>query len=375
MIYFDNSATTLFKPSTVSLAVKHAIDNFGNAGRSFHEPASLANHALYRTRELVAELIGLEDPLQIAFTSSATESLNLVVRSLVHPCDHVITSVAEHNSVLRPRYLSGCSVSYVNCDCKGNLMIERIRSLIQKNTKVVVLAHGSNLTGNINDLARIRKICHDHKLILIADISQTFGAYPMSSDLADIFCFTGHKSLYGPQGTGGIIVNGDFDFRCVKTGGSGDNSFDRLQYQGMPDIFEAGTMNIPGLYGLSKGIEFLLQEGIDSIRRKEAKLLDRFYSGLRTIPGLIFYGDFSTQDRLPIIALNLGKVLSTELAFKLWHDYQIATRAGSHCAPLLHKHFSTVEQGMVRFSFSYFNTEQEIDFAIDAIRALATELQ
>ncbi|MGI6090855.1 MAG: aminotransferase class V-fold PLP-dependent enzyme [Saccharofermentanales bacterium] len=374
MIYFDNSATTLMKPPEVSAAVKYGIESFGNAGRSFHEPMLLANRAIYHTRELIAQLIGLADPLGVAFTSSATESLNLVIQSLIDTEDHVITSVAEHNSVLRPLYLRGCSLSFIECNEAGELLTDSISQLITPATKAVVISHGSNLTGNVIDLDAVKQICTEHELLLVVDISQTFGSCPITIDQADVFCFTGHKGLFGPQGTGGIIVGQPLNFRLVKTGGSGDNSFAAFQQQEMPDIFEAGTLNAPGIYGLGAGVEFLLQEGRDKIRNREYTLTNSFYQALKDLPELVFYGNYQATDRLPLVSLNLQDISSTEVSTRLWQQYQIATRAGSHCAPRLHQHFATIDQGIVRFSFSYFNTEAEIEQGISALKNIIKEI-
>jgi selenocysteine lyase/cysteine desulfurase len=209
---------------------------------------------------------------------------------------------------------------------------------------------------------------------MILDISQTFGAVPVNIDMADIFCFTGHKGLFGPQGTGGVITNGKFNFSVVKTGGAGVSSFDMFQSSEMPDIFETGTQNGHGIYGLQKGVRFIYETGIDVINAKEKRLLNMFYDGIKNLERVKVYGDFSTGKRLPIVSININGLTSSELAERLWKDYGIATRAGSHCAPLLHKRFGTVNLGMARFSFSYFNTEDEIRAGISAIKDIIKSL-
>jgi len=374
MIYFDNSATTLKKPSEVAQAVAFAVNNFGNAGRSFYDAVQIANREIFRARTVIAELVGLDDPLNVAFTSSATESLNLVIGGLISKSDSVITTVTEHNSVLRPLYLSGCDLSFIDCDDNGKLLIDSFQSLLKPSTRFLVCTHGSNVTGNITPVGQLYEICKAHNITVILDVSQTFGAIPINVGMADIFCFTGHKGLYGPQGTGGVIVGGKFDFNVVKTGGAGANSFDRLQSKDMPDIFETGTLNSHGIYGLQKGAEFIDKTGIESIQKKEAQLFDLFYHGVNQLEGVKPYGDFSSQSRLPIISLNIDGLSSSELAQRLWEDYEIATRAGSHCAPLLHKRLGTVESGMVRFSFSYFNTEDEIEKGVHALSEISKSL-
>ena len=375
MIYFDNSATTLMKPPGVAEAVAYAVNNFGNAGRSFHAPVLLANREIYNTRVEIAKLIGSGDPLGVAFTSSATESLNLVIGGLISKEDGVITTVTEHNSVLRPLYLKGCGLSFMDCDDKGNLCIDSVKSLIKPSTKFLICTHGSNVTGNIPDVKRLYEICKDNGLTMILDASQTLGTVPVAVNMADIFCFTGHKGLFGPQGTGGVVVNGAFDFNVVKTGGAGVNSFDRFQSKTMPDIFETGTMNSHSIYGLQKGVRFINETGIDVIHAKEKRLLRMFYDSVKIHEQVKIYGDFSSSNRLPVISLNITGLTSSELAERLWTDYSIATRPGSHCAPLLHKRFSTVELGMVRFSFSYFNTEAEISSGVSAINEIIESIK
>ena len=373
LIYFDNGATTLIKPERVSEAVKFAINNLANASRSFYDNAITASREVYKTREAVARLVGLDDPLNVAFTSSATESLNLVLAGLIGKEDVVVTTLTEHNSVLRPLYLAGCNLKFLGCDEKGNLKVNELDELMGCDTKYMVVNHGSNVTGNICDIRRVKEICDKNSVGLIADVSQTLGSVPVSADMADVLCFTGHKSLFGPQGTGGIIVNKRLPFAITKTGGAGVNSFDHSQSQDMPDIFEVGTLNSHGLYGLQKGIEFVEEIGIEDICEKEMLLTKEFYEEVSLIDGIKVYGDFETDMRLPVISLNIDGMASSDLANILWSKWGIATRSGSHCAPLVHEHFGTVDSGMVRFSFSYFNTQEEIKQGIDALRSIQGE--
>lgn len=370
MIYFDNSATTIKKPPEVAEAVAFAVSNFGNAGRSFHDAVQLANREIYKTRQEIADMVGLGNPLDVAFTSSSTESLNLVIGGMVKPGDSVITTVTEHNSVLRPLYLTGCDLGIVDCDDSGNLLLDTVEGLIKPTTRFMVCNHGSNVTGNINDIQTLYRICKSHGITMILDVSQTLGSVPINISMADIFCFTGHKGLFGPQGTGGVIANGKFDIDIKKTGGAGVNSFDRFQSKVMPDIFETGTLNGHGIYGLQKGVHFINSTGVDQIHAKETRLLRMFYDGIKDIERVKVYGDFSTDCRLPVISLNVEGLTSSELAEMLWEGYSIATRASSHCAPLIHKRLGTANRGMVRFSFSYFNTEEEIQTGIAALREI-----
>lgn len=371
MIYFDNSATTLKKPPEVAEAVSHAISHLGNAGRSFYDAAAAASREIYATRAEIAKLLSCEDPLNVAFTSSATESLNLVVGGLVHNGDHVITTVLEHNSVLRPLYLSGCKLSFMDCDEQGNLDLDSFEQLTNPMTKFLVCTHGSNVTGNVTDACTLYKLCKAKGITMILDISQTVGSVPVHTGMADIFCFTGHKGLFGPQGTGGIIVSGVFDFEITKTGGAGWGSFDTFQSKSMPDVFEVGTQNSHSLYGLQKGASFVNELGVKNIYKKTAHLTNLFYDGIKGLENIKIYGDFSSKIRLPIVSINAYGLTSSEFAERLFTQYDIATRAGIHCAPLLHKRFGTAETGMVRFSFSYFNTDEEVEKGISAVRAVA----
>lgn len=370
MIYFDNSATTITKPPEVAEAVAYAIANFGNAGRSFYDSGALAAREIYNTRAEIARLIGLDDPLNVAFTASATESLNLVIGGLLGKADHVITTVTEHNSVLRPLYLCGCDISFIDCDDAGQLLIGSLEDLVRPSTKALICTHGSNVTGNVTNAQKLYDFCKTHEILLILDISQTFGSYPVDIKTADIFCFTGHKALFGPQGTGGVVVSDSQicgDLKIVKTGGTGVHSFETEHSKTMPDIFEVGTLNSHGIYGLQKGVVFVNGTGIENVHAKEMRLMQVFYDGIKDLRGVEVFGDFRSLERIPVVSLNIQGLTSAELAERLWTNYGIATRAGSHCAPLLHKRFGTVDTGMVRFSFSYFNTEDEIAEGIAAL--------
>lgn len=373
MIYFDNSATTLQKPPSVGQAVADAISTFGNPGRSFAAPSMEAARAVYQARCQIAKLVKLDNPLQIAFTSGATESLNLAISSLISPTDGVITTLLEHNSVLRPLYRMGCPLAFLDCDDNGSLCLETLPRLIRRETRFVVATHGSNLVGSLTDTHRLYQLCQQHGLTLILDVSQTLGCLPVTADLADLLCFTGHKGLLGPQGTGGIIASSPLPFRLTKTGGSGWDSFAPHQPMTMPDIFEAGTQNAHSLAGLAAGVSHLHQVGLEQVYHHHQQLTARFLQGIQKIPGMILYGPRDGANRLPVVALNLDGMPSEDLALRLWEDWGIATRAGSHCAPLAHKRFGTQQTGMVRFSFGLYNTLEEIDQAIEALTQIGRE--
>ncbi len=370
MIYLDNSATTLIKPETVKNAVLNAIGTVGNAGRSFHLPSTLANDIIYDTRESLAALSHTSDPLNIAFTSGATESLNLVINSLIKETDHVITTVFEHNSVLRPLYFIGCELSIIPCDSSGRLQLEIIDKLIKKNTKFFICTHGSNVTGTVLPVKEIQNLCKAHNITFIMDVSQTFGATEVRADFADVICFTGHKGLFGVMGTGGIISDNNIRFTPIKTGGSGNSGFDKVHPCQMPDVFEAGTINTHGLAGLCAGVNFINNMGIEKIKLIEKDLLEIFLGEIRKISDIRIYTDYD-RESLPIVSLNIGDLSSEDLSLILWEKYQIATRAGSHCAPLLHQQFGTKNRGMTRFSLNIFNTEEEIYQVISALNTIS----
>jgi len=363
------------KPQGVGDAVKNAIHSFGNASRGLHHYSRLASQEIDAARENIAKLIGLKNPLNIAFTSSGTEALNLVIGGLINKNSSIVTTHLEHNSVLRPLHLSGAEILYLDCDTKGNVLTSSFDKIIKPNTKFLVCTHGSNVTGNIVDVKSLYKKCTDKGIIMILDICQTFGNTIVDLDMADIFCFTGHKGLFSPQGVGGVITKINHDFKITKTGGAGYSSYEKLQPNTMPDVFEVGTLNAHSIAGLNEGLRFIEEVGLEEIIKKENLLLKTFYDGIKHLRAINIYGDFDeNKNRLSIVSLNLNGFTASELASKLANDYNIAVRASTHCAPLMHKFFKTdcvKNQGTVRFSFSYFNTTSEIEFAINAIKEIA----
>ncbi len=374
MIYFDNSATTIQKPRSVSLATQDALE-LGNPGRSFHAPAMNASRTLLQARQEIAKLTQCPSPLSVAFTSGATESLNLVIASLITPQDHVITTALEHNSVLRPLYRCGCELSILPFDDQGVLCLDQLSGLLRPNTKCLVTTHGSNLLGTLTPVEDLHAFAKNHGLRFILDVSQTLGSVPVSGDMADVLCFTGHKALLGPQGTGGIIATKDCPFALVKTGGSGNNSFAPHQALSFPDIFEAGTPNTPGLAGLGAGVHWLNEQGMGAIVQHEQSLCGNLFRGLETIPNVTVYGQgyIPKTGRLPVIALNIGDYSADEVSMALWERWEIATRPGSHCAPLVHQHFATEQRGMVRLSMGAYNTLDEVDKVLTALYKLERE--
>lgn len=378
MIYMDNAATTMRKPESVIEAVVNAMNSMGNAGRGAHAASLSASRVIYNTREALARFFWAEDPRQIVFTNNSTESLNIAIKGILEPGDHVVTTMLEHNSVLRPLYeleQKGVSITFVKSDMQGRISYEEMEEAIQENTKAIVCTNGSNLTGNYVDVKRVGEIAQRKGVLLIVDASQTAGVYPIHvQDMKiDILCFTGHKSLLGPQGTGGMYVRTGLRLKPLKSGGSGVQTYSKHHPYEMPTALEAGTLNGHGIAGLGAAIEYLEAEGIDNIREKELQHMWHFYNGVKDIPGIKVYGDFETELRCPIVTLNIGDYDSSEVSDELLMTYGISTRPGAHCAPLMHEALGTVEQGAVRFSFSHYNTEEEIETAIAAIKELAEE--
>lgn len=376
MIYLDSSATSFLKPPQVAEAVFRSFNTIGNAGRGAHAPTLNASRLIYDTREKLAALFGTPDPSRIAFTCNATEALNIAIHGAIHPGEHVITTACEHNSVLRPLYLKekeGTELTIIPADKKGRIRYDLLESSVKSNTSAIVLTHASNLSGNVTDLAFVSNFTKKHGLLLIVDASQTAGSLPINVVKMgiDILCFTGHKGLFGPQGTGGLYVRKGLTLSPLKSGGSGIHSFDRQHPTDMPTALEAGTLNGHGIAGLNAGLDYILSTGVKNIHAKEISLARRFVNGISDISDLKLYGDIDAPLRTPIISLNIGNMSSASVSDILWEDYEICVRAGAHCAPLMHKTFGTEKQGAVRFSFSCFNTEAEIDTAIRAMHEIA----
>ena len=375
MIYMDNAATTLQKPECVAKAVVNAMNSFGNAGRGLNDASMGASRVVYDTREKLCRLFHGENPKQFAFTMNATESLNTAIQGLIGPGDHVITTMLEHNSVLRPLYereAVGVELTILKCDTYGNISYEEIEAAIRENTKAIVCTHGSNLTGNLTDIGRIGAIAKKHGILLIADASQTAGLIPIDVQemRIDVLCFTGHKGLYGPQGTGGIYVRPGVEIKPLKRGGSGIETYNKNHPAQMPTALEAGTLNSHGIAGLNAALIYIEETGVEHICQLALERMWQFYEGGCDIPGVTVYGDFSEKERVPIVSLNIEDFDSAEVSDELLTEYGIATRAGGHCAPLMHEALGNVEQGAVRFSFSHFNTQEEVEKAISAIREL-----
>ena len=379
MIYLDNAATSRPKPPGVAEAVVEAMESYGNCGRGTHAEALSAARSIFHLRCKLSRLFGSSHPERVAFTPNSTAALNTAIGGLLGPEDHVISTDLEHNSVLRPLYrlrAGGMGLDFVPADRKGQLDYSAFEGLLRPNTRAVVCTHGSNLTGDLVDIDFVGRFCQAHGLLFILDASQTAGVFPISMEEQhiDVLCFTGHKSLLGPQGTGGLCVGEGVNPRSLVVGGSGVQSFLETQPPAYPEHLEAGTLNGHGLAGLGAALEFLEKTGMDVIRAHEQALAERFYRQVKELPGVVVYGDHSKEERAPVVTLNIGDCDSGEISDALEQRFGIATRPGAHCAPRLHRALGTAEQGAVRFSWSWANTEAETDAAANAVKTLAMEV-
>lgn len=379
MIYFDNAATTMHKPAGVAEAVARAIDSFGGVGRGVHEASLDAGMTVFLARQKASDLLGGPGAKRVAFALNATEALNVAICGLLEPGCHVVTTAASHNSVLRPLFRAEdagtARLSVVPIGPDGSLDYDAFEAAFSSDTRMAVVTHASNLTGDVYDIARMADIAHAHGALLVVDAAQTAGlvSINMAVQGIDVVCFTGHKSLYGPQGTGGLCVAEGVDIAPFKVGGSGTHSYDREHPSFMPERLEAGTQNGHGIAGLLAGLTYIEERGTEAILSETLGLAQRFEEGVRSISSVRVYGG-GTGERTGIVALNIGDADSALVADMLNSAYSICTRAGAHCAPLMHEAIGTQNQGAVRFSFSHFNTSDEVDEGVRAITEIAQEL-
>lgn len=386
MIYLDNAATTIPKPACVIEAVAQAMASAGNASRGVNQASLTASRLVSEARAEIAGLFGFSIPNRVCFTMNATEALNTVILGLFEEGDHVITTAMEHNSVLRPLHRledeGKITLTVLPADEKGRVSYEQLEESICRKTKAVVIQHASNVTGNVNDLYRIGAICEKRDILLVVDAAQTAGVIPidMKAMHIDVLCFTGHKGLMGPQGTGGILVGENVQLCPLREGGSGMHSYDRRQPEAYPEHLEAGTLNIHGIAGLLAAVKRIRSIGTESICQKENILAKIFYEEVRKIDNIRLYGDYSSWEqenigceRTGIVSLNIEGCDSGEVADELMERFGIATRSGAHCAPLAHQALGTMDTGAVRFSFSSMNTPEEAKKAAEAVKILAEE--
>lgn len=365
MIYFDNAATSFYKSEEMAKSVYNYILNSGNPSRGAYELSLNASRIVLETRIKCAEFFDCSDFNKVIFTSGVTESLNIVINGLIDKSDHVVTSIYEHNSVLRPLYKTGCELSVTN----GT--VEEIEKAIKGNTKAVIMTHVSNVTGDITNISAIGELCRKKNILLIVDSAQSAGVIPISmkKNNIDILCFTGHKALGGIQGSGGLCIEGNIDIKPFKVGGSGINSYDKKHPSEYPTRLEAGTMNVCGILSILKGIENIEKKGIENIYNKEKSLSAYCKKRLSEFKDIKIYEN--TQKNTSIVSFTVKDRDSAYISDILSFKFDICTRAGAHCAPLIHKFFN--EESMVRLSFSAENTFDEIDIFINALKSILEE--
>mgnify|MGYP005837597527 CR=1 FL=1 len=382
MIYFDNAATSWPKPPEVAEAMTHFLRDVGaNPGRSGHRLAVEAGRIVYAAREAVCELVNAPDPLRVAFTANVTVALNMALRGLLRPGDHVITSSMEHNSVMRPlRALEreGVELTVVRCSPQGALNPADVEAAIRPHTRMIVLNHASNVSGALLPVREVGRIARAHNLLLLVDAAQTAGAYPidMQADGIDLLAFTGHKSLLGPMGTGGLIVGERVDglrLEPLIRGGTGSRSEREEQPDFLPDMLESGTPNAVGIAGLEAGIRWVRARGTDAIRAHETALAQRLIDGLREIPRVTVYGPLDSARQTATVSFNIAGLEPSEVGLRLDDEYGILCRVGLHCAPAAHRTLGTFPVGTVRFGLGAFNTADEVDAALKAVASLARE--
>ena len=380
LIYFDHAATSWPKPAEVGLAMARFLDEVGaNPGRSGHRLAVDAAQAVFSARDAVARLFGEPDPLRVAFGHNVTEALNLALFGYLRPGDHVVAGSLEHNSVMRPlRFLeqSGVEVSIVPASRQGFFDPEDFRAAAKPNTALIAVNHASNVIGTLAPVREIGRVAREIGALLLVDAAQTGGAYPidLGTDPIDLLAFTGHKSLYGPTGTGGLIVGPRVDLdrmRPLKFGGTGSRSDSEDQPSFLPDRFESGTLNAVGLAGLEAGVHWVAERGVEAVRAHEVFLTQRLIDGLTAVPGLTVYGGGNARLQTATVSFNIAGWEPSDAALRLDDDHAILCRVGLHCSPAAHKTIGTYPKGAVRFGLGAMNTAEQVDAALAAVRRLA----
>ncbi len=377
MIYLDNAATSRPKPPEVIKAMNDFLDNVcANSGRSGHRLAIQASRIVYDARESLAELFNITDPLQIVFTMNATESLNLALLGILQNGDHVITSSMEHNSIMRPLRVmetQGVEISVVGCSQQGFLDPDNLKKLIKKNTKLIALNHASNVTGSIQPVREIGNIAREHDLLFLLDTAQTAGACPIDVEemYIDLLAFTGHKSLCGPQGIGGLYIREGISLKPLKYGGTGSRSDEEYQPDFMPDKYESGTLNLVGIAGLGEGVRYVMEKGIGFIRERERKLTQNLIDGLLAIPDVKVYGGLDAKNQVGVVSFDIQGLSSSESSMYLEDEFDILCRSGLHCAPSAHKTIKTFPEGTIRFSLGIFSNQDDVHRSVNAVRKIA----
>lgn len=375
MIYFDHAATSWPKPDCVKEAAIKALDLYGNPGRGIYSLSMNAARMVYETRGELLKFFDAHENDCAVFTSGATESLNMVIKGMLEAKDHVITTAMEHNSVLRPLYEMNVNLDILPLDNQGNIELKMLQERINDETKMVVCAYASNVTGNINPISEIAEICHAKGVLLVIDAAQAAGCHSISmqKEGIDVLCFSAHKGLLGPTGLGGMIIPADLKIKSIKSGGSGFDSYSKTQPVMLPERLEAGTLPIHQIAMLQKALQYIQITGIEQIEGHANKLAEYFYQKMKENNNLFFYGDYDNSKRTPIVSFSSNLLSSDEIADELSENYDIAVRCGAHCAPLVHQHFNTVESGMVRCSFAFSNTIEEVEKLISALNEILGE--
>ena len=377
-IYLDNASTSFPKPECVIEAVSGFMRGCGaNANRGSYRAAYDADELLYDTRQRLCRLFGASGSKNVIFTKNITESLNVVIRGLLRPGDHVLVSSMEHNAVMRPlTALSQAGVTFERIPslANGELLPQAAEGLMSRNTRAVIMTHASNVCGTVMPIKSIGKLCRERKIVFIVDSAQTAGVLPVNMEEMniDVLCFTGHKGLLGPQGTGGFIVREEYAHQMSPLifGGTGSVSHLEQMPDFLPDRFEAGTLNLPGIAGLNAAVKYIEQVGIQALYEKEMQLTSRFLEGIKEIDGFMSAGRRDITGRTGVVSVSLKDMDNARAAFLLEQEYGIQTRVGLHCAPNAHRVLGTYPKGTIRFSFGHMNTEQDVDAAVFALKRL-----
>ena len=381
-IYFDNAATSYSKPESVYETVHQFMKEIGaSSGRGAYRKALQADRIIYETRQKLASLFGIKDASRIVFTANATASLNLALKGFLKPNSHVITTSMEHNALWRPlkrlERERGIEITPVQCASDGTLnppFVPRgdLADVIKPNTKLIAVLHASNVVGTIMPIKEIGEVAKEKRIPLLVDAAQTAGVYPIDVEELgiDMLAFTGHKGLLGPQGTGGLYIREGIELEPLKEGGTGGESILETQPSNLPDRYEAGTLNAPGLAGLGAGVSFILSEGVDKIRAKEIALTKRLIDKLSEIPEVEIYGPKDAEKQVGVVSMNVADYAPEEIGYVLDEVYGIMVRTGLHCAPCAHRTIGTIERGTLRISLGYFNTEEEIDYITESLKSI-----
>ena len=378
-VYLDNASTSYPKAPGVGDAVKDFIEQVGtNVNRGGYEAAYAAEDVIIETREMLCRLFNFDKVKNVIFTPNITYSLNYIIKGYLRPGDHVLVSSMEHNAMMRPLTQmvdQGVTFDRIPCNQQGELLVDEIEGLIRPNTKAIMMLHASNICGTVMPLQQVGDICQKHNITFIVDAAQTAGSLPidMKAMHIDVLAFTGHKSLLGPQGIGGFLVSDHIAKEMIPlvTGGTGSVSDSEIQPDFLPDKFESGTQNIPGIFGLHAALKYLEETGIQNIHQHEMKLCAEFIEKIDQLgEDIRIAGKRSMENRCPVVSLDFVKEDNAEVSFILDSEYGISTRCGMHCAPNAHKTLGTYPQGTVRFAFGFKNTEEDVEYAVNSIKAI-----